>query len=265
MNQKVIWNIGAGVGILAIIFLAVISIKEFKSIGYVGKNDQTINTITVSGKAETFKKPDIATFSFSVTENALLVADAQTKAATKVDNALKSIRTAGVDDKDVKTISYSINPHYEYQDGLCTQTYPQTCRPGKSILAGYEVSQSIQVKVRDLSKAGTIFGSIGALGVQSVDSLSFSIDNIDAVKDQIRGEAIIDAQKKADILARQLGVSLVRVNSFYDSSDQGNPMSYGIGGGGNVISARDVSLATPSIPAGENKVTSNVTITYEIK
>ena len=251
MNQKTIWNIGAGVGILAIIFLAVVSLKEFKSIGYVGKNDQTVNTITVSGKAETFKKPDIATFSFSVTENALTV-------------ALKALSTAGIEDKDVKTISYNINPHYEYQEGVCTTSYPATCRPGKSVLTGYEVSQSIQVKVRDLSKAGAIFGSIGALGVQNVDSLSFSIDDIDAVKDQIRGEAITDAQKKADILARQLGVSLVRVNSFYDSSDQANPMPYAMNGIDS-MSAKVASVAAPSLPAGENKVTSSVTITYEIK
>ena len=264
MNQKTIWNIGAGVGILAIIFLAVVSLKEFKSIGYVGKNDQTVNTITVSGKAETFKKPDIATFSFSVTENALTVADAQAKSAAKIDAALKALSTAGIEDKDVKTISYNINPHYEYQEGVCTTSYPATCRPGKSVLTGYEVSQSIQVKVRDLSKAGAIFGSIGALGVQNVDSLSFSIDDIDAVKDQIRGEAITDAQKKADILARQLGVSLVRVNSFYDSSDQANPMPYAMNGIDS-MSAKVASVAAPSLPAGENKVTSSVTITYEIK
>ena len=263
MNQKAIWNIGAGVGILAIIFLAVVSIKEFKSIGYVGKNDQTVNTISVSGKAETFKKPDVATFSFSVTENALAIADAQTKATQKIDSALKALKDAGVADADVKTTSYNINPHYEYQQGVCTASYPTTCLPGKSVLTGYDVSQSIQVKVRDLSKAGSIFGSIGALGVQNVDSLSFSIDDIDAVKDQIRGEAIADAQKKADILAGQLGVSLVRVNSFYDSSDQMNPVPYAMES--NVMSDKVASVAVPSLPAGENKVTSSVTITYEIK
>ena len=104
MNQKTIWNIGAGVGVLIIIFLAVLSIKEIKSIAYVGKNEQIINTITVSGKAETFKKPDIATFSFSVTETAKVIADAQDASANKVDAALKALNTAGVDEKDIKTI-----------------------------------------------------------------------------------------------------------------------------------------------------------------
>ena len=264
MNQKTIWNIGAGVGVLIIIFLAVLSIKEIKSIAYVGKNEQIINTITVSGKAETFKKPDIATFSFSVTETAKVIADAQDASANKVDAALKALNTAGVDEKDIKTISYNINPHYEYQEGICTASYPSTCRPGKSVLTGYDVSQSIQVKVRDLSKAGSILGSIGALDIQDVNGLTFSVDAIDAVKDQVRAQAIADAQTKARVLAQQLGVTLVRVNGFYDSNDQGSPMPYNMGGV-ETMSAKVASVAVPSLPAGEDKITSNVTITYEIR
>ena len=262
MNQK-IWNIAAGVGILFIIFLAIVSIKEIKSIAYVGKSDQIINTITVLGKAETTKKPDIATFSFTVTENAKTVAAAQDASAKKVDAALASLKSAGISENDIKTLSYNINTHYEYQEGICTTSYPSTCRPGKSVLTGYDASQSIQVKVRDLTKAGTILGSIGALDITDVNGLTFSIDKIDAVRDQIRSKAIVDAQSKAQTLAKQLGVTLVRVNSFYDSSDQGSPMAYGLGGGSDMISAK--VAAAPSVPVGENKVVSTVNITYEIR
>ncbi len=262
MNQK-IWNIGAGVGILIIVFLAIISIKEIKSIAYVGKSEQIINTITVSGKAETTKKPNIATFSFTVTENAKTVTEAQSSSAKKVDAALKMLSTSGIAQKDIKTLSYNISPHYEYQAGLCSGR-PSVCRPGKSVLTGYDVSQSVQVKVRDLTKAGTIFGSIGALGIQDVNNLSFSIDNIDGIKDQIRAQAIVDAKGNAEVLAKQLGVTLVRVNSFYDSSDQGSPIAYGMGGG-DMMSTKVASVVAPSIPAGENKIVSTVNITYEIK
>ena len=262
-NKERLFKIGGLIGIMVFIFLIAISIKEFKSISYVGKDSQIINTISVSGTGETFSIPDIATFSFSVTENAKTVADAQTQATTKINNALKSIKDAGVVDKDIKTISYTIEPHYDYTGGVCTQSYPSTCTPSKSVLTGYDVSQSIEVKVRDLSKAGELFGTIASAGVKNLNDLAFSIDNIDSVKAVARTLAITDAKTKAEKIASDLGVSLVKVTSFYDSSEN-QPVYAPVGASSvNVMSAK-VSSA-PEIPQGEQKVTANVTITYEIK
>jgi uncharacterized protein YggE len=78
-----LWQVIIGaVGILTI-FLVVISIKEIKSIGYVGKDNPVYNTISVNGKGEAVSIPDVATFSFSVTETAKTVAEAQSKATDK--------------------------------------------------------------------------------------------------------------------------------------------------------------------------------------
>ena len=261
--QQHLWNIGVLVGALLAILIAVIAVKELKSIAYVGKSDQIVNAITVSGKGEVVAIPDVATFSFSVTETAATVADAQIKSTTKITGALKALKDAGIVDKDVKTSSYSINPHYEYQEGVCTQSYPSTCKPGKSVLTGYDVGQTIEVKVRDLAKAGAIFGSIGSLGVQNVNGLSFSIDNPDMLKDQARSKAIAEAQQKALTLAQQLGVSLVRITNFNESGDQAYPIMYGLGGG--MMDAKVASAPTPQIPTGDQKVTSNVSVTYEIE
>jgi uncharacterized protein len=258
-NQERIWKIGSIVGILLVVFLAVISLKELKSIGHIGKSDQNINAISVSGKGEAVVIPDIATFSFTVTESALKVTDAQTQATNKTNATLKAIRDGGVADKDIKTTSYSINPHYEYQNGICANG---NCRPGKSVLTGYEVSQTIEIKVRDLTKAGTLFESIGSLGVQNVNGLSFSIDDPDSVKARARADAIIDAQNKAKELTKQLGVRLVRIISFSDSNDTPYPVAYGFAG--ESMMAKTASVV-PEVPAGEQKVVSNVTITYEIE
>lgn len=271
--QTRVWKIAAAVGVLLVIFLAVLSIKELKSIEYVGKDVPAVNTISVNGYGEAYAVPDVATFSFSVTETAKTVSDAQNKATTKVNSALKTVRDAGVADKDIKTTSYSINPHYEYQNAVCPtpgvynsgsgSASPVYCPPGRSVLTGYDVGESIEVKVRDLNKAGAIFASIGALNVENVNGLSFSVDNPDSVKAEARATAISKAEAKADMLARQLGVRLVRVTSFYDSSDQSGPVPYGLGGG-EVMTLKSVA-ATPEVPAGQQKVTSNVTITYEIE
>lgn len=260
-NQEQIYKVGKWVGILLVIFLAVLSIKQLRSIEYVGNENPMIAAISVNGKGEAISIPDIATFSFTVTENAKTVAEAQAKATEKINKALKAVKDAGVAEKDLKTLSYNINPRYEYNQIYCI-TYP--CPSGKSVLTGYDVSQSTQVKVRDLSKAGALFDIIGSAGVQNVDSLTFSIDDIETVRAKARTEAINDAKAKAELLAKQLGVKLVRITSYYDS----NPELQYAYGRGEAISADIASFkaaVAPEIPKGEQKITSNVTISYEIR
>ncbi len=259
-----LWSTIITTFVLLTVFLAVLSVKEIKSIGYVGKDSPITNTISVNGKGETIAVPDVATFSYSVTETAKTVAEAQTKATTRANVALQAVKDAGIAEKDIKTTSYSINPHYEYQNSSCDGG---VCRPSRSVLTGYEVSQTTQVKVRDLSKAGSLFSTIGALNVDNVNNLAFSIDDIEKVKSDARAKAIADAQAKAKILAKQLGVNLVTIMSFYDSSDQ--PGAYAYGRGGDMMNMKVESAAAPAvapeISIGEDKVVSTVTITYEIK
>ncbi len=261
-NQEKVWKVGKWVGILLVIFLAVVSIKELASIEYVGKNVPIMNAITVNGKGEAVSIPDIATFSFSITENAKTVGEAQKKATDKINSAIKAVKDSGIEEKDIKTLSYNINPHYEYNQGVCT-TYG--CPPGKSVLSGYDVSQSIEVKIRDLDKAGAIFDTIGSQGVQNVNGLTFSIDDIDTVKAEARNIAIEDAKEKAKTLAKKLGVKLVKITSFYDSSDEVIYPYAREGMGGDIMTLKASVSAAPEIPRGEQKITARVSITYEIK
>ena len=257
-----VWKIGIAVGVLLALFLLVISIKEMKAIRYVGKDTPIMNAITVTGKGEAVTIPDVATFNFSITETDKLVSAAQTKATTKTNAALKALKDAGIEDKDIKTISYNINPHYEYTNGVCTPGY---CQPGKSTLTGYDVSQTIEVKVRDLAKAGDIFALVGGLDVQNVNGLTFSIDDIDTVKAEARELAIENAKVKARELASQLGVKIVRITSFYDQSDE--PIYYGreMAMDSAVMNQVKAGAVPPSVPAGEQKIISRVSITYEIR
>ncbi len=254
------WKVGIGALVLLAIFLFVVSIKELRSIGYVGKSDQVVNTITVEGTGDAVAIPDVATFSFTVTKTASSVVDAQKQATNQSNAAIKVVRDGGVADKDIQTTSYNINPHYEFQTGVCSST--GVCRPSKSVLTGYDVSQSTQVKVRDLSKAGALFASIGSLGVENVNGLTFSVDKLDAVQAQARGVAIAKAQDKAKELAGQLGVSLVRVISFSENGNSPRPVMFGMGVADKMMTSQ--ALAAPEVSVGEQKVTSSVSVTYEI-
>ncbi len=260
-NQENLFKIGKWVGLFLVIFLGITSIKQLFSIAYVGKDVPIYNSILVTGKGEAVSIPDIATFSFSVNETAKTVKEAQDKATTKINNTLTAVKAGGVEEKDIKTLSYSINPHYEYIQAACAQ---YVCPPGgKSVLTGYGVSQTIEVKVRDLGKAGALFDTIGTAGIKTVNGLSFAIDDIDSVKAIAREEAIKNAKAKAQKIAKELGVRLVKVTSYHDSTDEQSPYYAREGMSADIMTLK-ASIA-PEIPKGEQKVTVNVTITYDIR
>ena len=163
------------------------------------------NTIVVSGKAELMVKPDIATVDFSVTNENLDVSKASDAVNTKIAAIVAKLKSDGVADADIKTTGYDIEPQYNYVNEptpLNMPYYPS----GKQVLAGYNVTDSIEVKIRDLSKAGSIVTDLGTLGVTNMSGLTFTEDKYDALVNQARDEAIADARVQAKDLAKALGV-----------------------------------------------------------
>ncbi|MGC9602363.1 MAG: SIMPL domain-containing protein [Minisyncoccia bacterium] len=281
------WGIISAVVLLAA-FLLVQTMSALVGLRYIGTGVAAANTISVSGHGEDLAVPDIATFSFSVVSDEATVAGAQAD-ATAVANAITAYLTgAGVDTKDIQTSGYSIEPQYTYQNAACpmsgqvpTAPTPDVvvnsggssgsgtssgaivyCPPGKQTLTGYEVSQSTTVKVRDTSKAGDLLAGVGSKGATEVSGLTFTFDDPTAVQTEARNKAIADAKSKAEALAQQLGVTLVRVVSFSENAGGSYPQpvaySMAAGSGGNAATA-------PVISPGQNTTTDDVTITYEIK
>ncbi|OHA14999.1 MAG: hypothetical protein A3C72_01150 [Candidatus Taylorbacteria bacterium RIFCSPHIGHO2_02_FULL_43_32b] len=260
-NQNILLSSGvrkAGVVVLSLLalFLLAKSVNEFKTYGVIGKDVAASNTITVTGKGEVVKEPDIATFAFGSTAESLSVAEAQDKSA-KAINAIKDFLTQnGVAEKDIKTTNYNIYPRYNWEDA----TY---MRPGRQVLAAYVVSQMVEVKVRKLADAGKLIGGLGELGATDISGLSFGFDKEEVVKSEARNLAVIEAKKQAEAIANSLGVSLGRVVSFNESGEPYYPRAYGMGGAD--MMKLDSAASMPPITGGESKVISNVTITYELK
>ena len=218
------------------------------------------NVITVEGTGEATAIPNIATITFSVTESGTVVGEAQTKATAKMDKALAFLKDSGVEEKDIKTTSYNVYPKYENQPpcygGVCPSYNPR--------ITGYEISQSIEVKVRDTAKAGDVLQGLGSAGVQNISGPNFALDDEDSVKSEARANAIKEARAKAEVLAKQLGVRLGKVVSFYENTG-GYPMMYEKAYGGAMDAAMTNEAPAPSLPVGENESSVSVSITYEIK
>lgn len=250
------------------LFLIIVSVftlfkifEVYRNIKYVGQDVR--NVISFSGEGEVFAVADVATFSFSVVEEGKTPTEAQELATEKMNKAIEYLKKQEIEDKDIKTSNYNVYPKYEWQREV--NCFTIDCPRNNQVLIGYEVNQSIIVKVRNIDNAGMVLAGIGELGVNNISGLNFTIDDEDALKREARKLAIEDAKSKAKELAKDLNVKLVRIVNFSESgaypyyatkaafSDE--MMIAGIGGGG----------AVPEIPVGENRISSNITITYEIR
>ena len=229
---------------IVVIFYFAASINE--------KSQSDAKVISVTGTGEVYTKPDVGVVDISVRTEGKDVATASDENNKKMNDITAMIKDQGVEDKDVKTSGYTINPVYQWEE-----------KTGKRSISGYEVSQTINVKIRDLSKVGTILSQASEKGANSVGNLSFIVDNDDQIKDEAKKLAIEDAKKKAKELEKNLGVRMVRIVNF--SENTYNPTySYDYGYGMKLESSA-VGVATPRIETGENKITSTVVITYAIQ
>ncbi len=254
ISRPVRYAAASALGILAL-FLLVATLDALANFGT--PDSPYMNTITVEGTGEATAVPDIASIGFSVTETAVTVAEAQTKATTKTDAALAFLKGAGIEDKDVKTTGYNVYPQYE----SVAPCYYGDCGVRNPLIIGYQVTQSVEVKVRDTAKAGGVLQGLGNVGVQNIYGPNFTVDDEDAARNEAREKAIAEAREKAKTLANQLGVRLGKVVSFYENN-YGYPVYDSYGGKGGAMEA---AQSAPSLPTGENETTVSVSITYEIK
>ncbi|HOI60095.1 MAG TPA: SIMPL domain-containing protein [Candidatus Pacearchaeota archaeon] len=208
-------------------------------------------TITISGLGEVYAVPDIAVIDVAVLTESKTVEAAMSENTTKMNNIISALKQdLTIDEKDIKTTSFNISPRYAWED-----------KTGKRNLVGYEISQLINVKIRNLDATGNVIQKVTELGANSVSDLTFTFDNDQELKEEARNIAIKDAKEKAKDLEKELGIKMVRIVNFSESSYA--PVT--IRSGSMKVMNESLDYAAPTIEAGQNKITSNVSITYIIR
>lgn len=250
----------AVIGVLTV--LSVFLVAETMSIveGFGRTGISATDTVTVNGSGQATLPPDVARVSFTVSNDAPDVVAAQAATTKQANAAIAFVKEQGIAEKDVKTLSYNISPQY---------SYPRPCMSGEMCpvsssapkIIGYQVSESIQVTVRDLTAVGALLAGLGKLSVQNVSGPAFALDDATAGNDAARADAIVKAKAQASLLAKQLGVRLGKIVNFSESSGGYSVPMYSQSMGMTASKAE----ATPSVPVGENTYTASVSITYEIR
>jgi hypothetical protein len=206
--------------------------------------------ISVSGEGRASAAPDTALLNIGVSTKEMTVAEANSEVQAAIGRLLDSLKGNGVAEKDIQTSQFSINPEYDYQ-------YNQ------QKLTGYRVTHMLQVKVRDIDRAGEVIDdSVEAAGnLVQVGSISLTIDDTAALRSQAREQAMADASAKAQELARLAGVELGKPTYISESSVTPYPQ---IRYDSSALAAEPAQAQT-TISPGELEVVVSVQITYGIQ
>ena len=256
------------------LFLAILSILAV--VGTIFITNQTDryngNTISVTGTAEVSGAPDIATFSFTVSETADTAEQAQETISEKTTKILDGLDELSIDEADIETTSYAINPRYEWVEVKAEQQtapdgtiyYPR--HNGKNVLIGYDVSQSVTVTLRDLEKVSTALTLFAQSEVENLWGPNLTIDDPDGLQEEARLAAIKDAKAKAKRLAKDLDVKLGKIVTYYENNGgyYDEPMYADMAMSRTMAFDVEESF-TPELPVGETDITASVEIIYEIK
>lgn len=226
------------------IFLAGVLAYQFQSL----PQNQPM-TVSVSGEGKMYAKPDIAIISFGAHTESLKSQEAVDKNNTIMNAVISAMKALGIEEKDIQTTGYNVNPIYDY-----TQS-------GRTF-RGYSIDQQIQVKIRNFDKISAVLDKATMHGANTVSDLRFTVDDIEAVRSEARAKAITEAKAKAKSLFGQAGLRLGRLVNVSEGYNTPSPL---LPYGGGYAGAMMKESVAPDIQAGQMEVTSTVTLTYQIK
>lgn len=208
--------------------------------------------IVVSGEADSAVAPDIAILSLGVTKTEKTAREALDGNNQAMATVLKALKDQGIAGKDLQTSGFSVQPQYVYpenSDG--SQKAP--------VLTGYQVSNMLTVRVRDLAKLGGILDQAVTLGINQGGDIRFTNDNPAKTIDTARRAAVKAAFDKAKTLADAAGVKLGRVIEMTENSSQPQPQPLM-----RMSMAKEAQDGVP-VATGENSYSVSVNITFAIE
>jgi uncharacterized protein len=212
-------------------------------------NQQTGLWVNGEGKIEI--APDVAILTLGIETQEISVSIAQQKAAEAMAKVMQALKDQGIEDKDIQTQYFSIYQVKNWMDN-------------KEEVTGYRVTNTVTVKVRQITKAGDAIDAVVAAGgdLTRVNGITFTIDEPASYYVKARELAIEHAANKAKQMADKAGFKLGKIT--YITENSGN---YGINYR-NYVSMQDAAMGSSSVPTpvsiGQLEVTATVNIAYAI-
>lgn len=210
------------------------------------------NIVSVVGKGELAIKPDIVYLSIGVTTTADTAQEAQKGTAAKIAKLTALFKTTwGIADKDIQSTQFYVQPNYVYNE-----------KEGQQV-KGYNAQHTLKISYRDLTKVGQLLDAASTAGANNIGNASFAIEDPSAFEAQVIEKAMLNADVKAAAIAKAAKRGLGQVVTVIQSDDGNNPVIYMESA--KMANASADSAAGSSVEPGEVKVTTQLSVTYELK
>lgn len=255
MNKLDTAKVWFWIGLDVLIGLAAINLLFFVMPALDGLKNSFVpsRTITVSAQGKTTVSPDMAEISFSVLtqgKNPQSLSDDNNR---KMSAVLQFVASQHIASSDVATTNYNLQPDYQWDK------YYQ-----RNTIIGYTLSQTVQVKVRDLSEVASVLAGLAPLGVNQIGGVQFTFQDPNKFVGIARQDALAKAKQQADAMASAAGTSLGSIVTVSENGNIPGPRMYDMAmsaGSGGVASAP----VAPTIQPGTQDVTDTVTVIYSLR
>ena len=202
--------------------------------------------LSVSASADATRVPDVATLSTGVVTQAADANAALKANSAQMNKVVAAIRAAGIAERDIQTSGININPQYRY-----AENQPPT-------ITGYQASNTVNIKVRDIAKLGEVLDALVASGANQVNGPSFEIDQPEAAYDEARQAALKKAQARAEMYAKSLGLRVRRIVSISEGGGFRPPMPM------MKAMAMDARAESAPVAPGETTLSANLDVVFEL-
>jgi hypothetical protein len=208
-----------------------------------GAEDAPIAAISVTGEAQMSAAPDLAQIDAGVTTEAKTAREASDANNAAMGKVLLALKGAGIEEKDFQTSRLSLQPQYA----------PNRAPP--NAIVGYQASNRVMVKLRDVSKAAALVDTLVGAGANTMGGISFMVSQPSKLLDEAREQAMADARRKAEIYAKAAGVTLGAPLSISEEGAQAPPQ----------FRRMSAAIAAAPIAQGEETLRVSVSVSWSIK
>jgi uncharacterized protein len=205
--------------------------------------------LDIVATGEVTRVPNVALITTGVVTKAATATAAIGDNAERMTKVRAALRRAGIADRDIQTSSVRLNPDYRYDNGQ------------PPVLTGYQASNSLSVRFRDVRRSGTILDALVAQGANQIDGPTLTVDKPEAALDDARVAAIATGRARADLYARALGMRVIRLISVSEGgAEQPRPMPMM-----SEVVVTGSRVKQTEIDPGEQKIATSVSMSFELR
>ncbi len=203
--------------------------------------------LEISAEGVSTRVPDLAVIQAGVISQADSASVAMAQNSARMAAVLAALRGAGIAERDLQTASISLAPQYRYENNQ------------PPILTGYQASNQVSVRFRDVSKSGAILDTLVKQGANNISGPNLTIDKPEAALDEARVDAVRKARARATLYAQAAGLRVDRILAISESGAMPGPIPI------MTVSSRSKAAADTEVVAGEQQLSVTVSVRFLLK